>query len=200
MNNMVEANLEALAPRWWTFVVRGLVAILFGVLTFAMPGISLLTLVLLWGAYAFADGVFELTMAARAGRAGHRWGWVTLEGIVSLAAGVLAFLWPGMTAFVLLIVIAVRAVINGVAAIGTAIWLRREIRGEWLLGLSGVLSIAFGVLLFMSPGAGALALLWVIGAYAMVFGALLIGLGLRLHRFAGGGEHHFPTGGTPRPA
>jgi uncharacterized membrane protein HdeD (DUF308 family) len=198
--NMAAVNLNSFAPRWWMVVIRGIAAILFGILLFGMPGIGLLTVITLYGAYAIVDGVLSLTAAARAGRAGASWGWMLFEGLVSIAAGVIAFLWPGMTALILLIVIAVRALVNGVMEIAAAISLRKELQHEWLLGLSGVVTIVFGLLLLRSPTAGALAVLWLIGAYAIAFGVLLIGLGLRLQRWTREGEHHFPSGGAPRPA
>lgn len=180
----VSASVSALAERWWVLEIRGVAAILFGILAIVAPGTSLLALLILWGAYALVDGVFNLILAARRGRAGQSWGWLVFEGIVSIGAGVLTFAWPGMTALILLVVIAVWAVLTGIAKIATAIRIRRQVSGEWLLAVSGILSILFGVFLLLSPGAGALALVWVIGIYAIVFGALLIGLGLRLHRWS----------------
>lgn len=193
-------NVNALAARWWVLLVRGIAAILFGILAMVAPGFGLLTLLILWGTYALVDGVFNLILAARGARAGRRWGWLLFEGIVSIAAGVLTFVWPGITALVLLTVIAVWAVMTGVAEIAAAIRLRRQISGEWWLVTSGILSIVFGVLMFVFPGAGTLALVWMIGAYAIVFGALLIGLSLRLHRWGRSHERPIPTGGMPTPA
>lgn len=182
-SDYTSASVSALAERWWVLEIRGVAAILFGILAIVAPGTSLLALLILWGAYALVDGVFNLILAARRGRAGQSWGWLVFEGIVSIGAGVLTFAWPGMTALILLVVIAVWAVLTGIAKIATAIRIRRQVSGEWMLAVSGVLSILFGVFLLLSPGAGALALVWVIGAYAIIFGALLIGLGLRLHRW-----------------
>jgi uncharacterized membrane protein HdeD (DUF308 family) len=176
-------HVSELAARWWLFVVRGVAAILFGVLAFAAPASSLLALVFLWGGYAIADGVFFLMLAAERGRWGLRRGWMFFQGIVGLAAGVLTFVWPQITSLALLSVIAAWSVLTGVAETAAAIWLRREIRGEWLLATSGVLSIAFGVLLLVRPEASALALVWMIGSYAIVFGVLSIALGLRLYRW-----------------
>jgi uncharacterized membrane protein HdeD (DUF308 family) len=191
-------NVGQLAERWWTLVLRGAVAILFGALTFALPQISLLVLVMLWAAYALVDGVLNLILAARGARAGRRWGWLVFEGIVSIAAGVLAIVWPDITAVALLVVIAAWAIVTGVAEIAVAIRLRRQLHGEWLLVVSGLLSIAFGVLLVVYPGAGILAMLWMVGAYAIVFGGLLILLGWRLHGWQrGGSEQHPGTPGTP---
>ncbi len=197
----VSADLDAraLASRWWMLVVRGIAAILFGVAALAWPGISLLALVFLWGVYAFVDGVMALAHAARAGRAGGRWGWFLFEGLVGVAAALVTVFWPGITALVLLTLIAVWAILTGVAEIVTAVELRHEIRGEWLLGLCGVLSIAFGVLMFIYPGTGALAVLAVIAAYAIVFGVLLIALGFRVHHWATHPEHPI-TGGAPTHA
>lgn len=175
-------DLEKLSRRWWTLVARGAVAIAFGVLVIAAPRISLLALVFLWGFYALADGVFALGLAFRGAREHRSWGWPLFEGIVSIGAGAVAMFWPGITALLLLIVIAVWAIVTGVAEIAAAIELRRVVRGEWLLAVSGLLSIAFGALLLAFPGTGALAIVWAIGAYAVVFGVLLAALGFRVHR------------------
>ncbi len=193
-------DLSAIASRWWALVVRGLAAIAFGVLVIAAPGIGLLALVYLWGAYALADGVFNIVLAVRGARTVRGWGWFLFEGICSIAAGVVTVVWPGITALGLLVVIALWAIVTGVAEIVTATRLRRILRGEWLLALSGVLSIAFGVLLLARPGAGALAVAWLIGAYAILFGALLVGVGMRLHRWGKTAERAMPTGGTPTHA
>jgi uncharacterized membrane protein HdeD (DUF308 family) len=197
INDYANPSINQLADRWWTQVIRGAAAILFGILTFAAPVISLVALVAMWGAYALIDGVFNLVTAFRGARAGQRWGWLLFEGVISIAAGVVTFAWPGITALALLVVISAWAVLTGVAEIATAVRLRKQIEGEWLLGLSGVLSIGFGVLLFLFPGPGALALLWMIGAYAIVFGALLTGLGLRLRSWRRATGRPFPSGGTP---
>jgi uncharacterized membrane protein HdeD (DUF308 family) len=186
--------LSALVARWWIWVVRGIAALLFGVLAFAAPASSLVTLVTLWGAYALVDGVFALGVAAQRGRAGLPWGWMVFEGLVGIVAGVTTFVWPAITAIVLLAVIAVRSVLAGIAQIAAAIALRREITDEWLLGASGVMSIAFGLLLLARPAVGALAVVWIIGGYAMVFGALLIAFGLRLNGWRRSLDHHEPHG------
>lgn len=188
------SNVGALTGRWWALVARGVAAILFGLLAFVAPGASLLALVLLWGAYALVDGVFNLIVAARGARHGRSWGWLLFSGLVGVATGAFAFSWPDMTALALLTVVAVWAVFTGVAEIASAIRLRRIVTGEWLLAASGVLSIAFGALLLAAPGAGAVALAWMVGTYALVLGGLLVGLGVRLHRWA-------PlASGTPTPA
>ena len=163
---------------WWAFVLRGIFAIIFGVLCFFLPGLALITLVLMFGFYAIADGVFNIIGAFNRGTAQPGWA-LLLEGIVSLIAGGLAFFMPGLTALALLFLIGAWAVVTGVFEIAAAIRLRKQISGEWLLALAGVLSIIFGIILFASPGTGALALVWWIGAYSTVFGILLITLGVK---------------------
>lgn len=176
--------LTAWARNWWTLVIRGIAAVLFGLLTLFAPGISLAALILLFACYAIVDGVFNLVGTVR-GMAHHqRWGESLLEGVVSLAAGVVALLWPGLSALALLFWIAAWAIVTGVLELGAAIRLRRLIQGEWLLALSGVLSVVFGVLVVVSPGAGALAVLFWIAVYALAFGALLITLGMRVRKLA----------------
>jgi uncharacterized membrane protein HdeD (DUF308 family) len=158
--------------------IRGFAAVVFGVLTYLFPAITLAGLVLLFGAYAIVEGVFNLIAAAR-GQGGPWWA-LALEGLVSIAAGVVAFVYPAITALALLYVIGAWAVITGVLEIVAAVRLRAHIRDEWWLGLSGALSIIFGVLVMAFPGAGALAVVLWIGAYAVVFGAMLIALAFRL--------------------
>lgn len=196
----VPIGLETLTPRWWVPVVRGLAAVIFGILAFVAPAISLLALVVVWGVYALVDGAFNLVLAVKAGRAGQRWGWFIFEGLISIGAGVVTFAYPGITALVLLLVIAAWAVVTGILEIAAAIELRRVMKGEWLLALSGVLSVLLGVLLFANPGAGALAVVWLIGLYAILFGVLLIGLGVQLHRWGRRGAGVPPTTVAPAPA
>lgn len=172
-------DLDSLTRNWWAVALRGLAGILFGIITFVSPGISLAALVLLFGAYAFADGVLSIVSAVRR-RGADRWWLLLLQGIVGIGAGVVTLLWPGITALALLFVIAAWALVGGVLQVAAAIRLRKVITGEWLLALSGVLSIALGVLLVLFPGPGALALVIWIGAYAFVFGILLLVLGFRL--------------------
>jgi uncharacterized membrane protein HdeD (DUF308 family) len=175
------ALLRVLAENWWLLLLRGIAAIAFGILAFAWPGLTLLTLTFLWGAYALSDGIFAL-WAALSGRGSDmapRW-WLAVVGIASILSGLLAFLWPGITALVLLTFIASWAIIIGALQIWGAIQLRKEIEGEWLLVLSGLLSIAFGVILIAQPGAGALALVWIIGWFALLAGCIYIALAFRL--------------------
>jgi uncharacterized membrane protein HdeD (DUF308 family) len=172
-------DVDGLSRNWWAVSLRGLAGILFGIITFFAPAISLAALVLLFGAYALVDGVLAIVSAVRR-RGADRWWLLLLEGLVGIAAGVLTFLWPAITAIALLYVIAAWALVTGVFEIAAAIRLRKAITGEWLLALSGIFSIALGVLLVLFPGPGALAVTIWIGAYAFVFGALLFALGLRL--------------------
>lgn len=172
--------LDTLARNWWLVVFRGVIAIIFGIMAFVWPGITVGALVLLFGVYALIDGISAL-IAGLTGRTGNRRGWVLfLEGLAGIAAAVVTFLYTGITAVILLYVIAAWAMVTGVMEIAAAISLRRQLDGEWALGFSGLLSIVFGAVLFLNPGPGALALIWVIGAYAVVFGVLLIYLGISL--------------------
>jgi uncharacterized membrane protein HdeD (DUF308 family) len=179
--------LETLTRRWWVLAVRGGAAVLFGLLALIWPGITVLALVLLFGAYALVDGVLALytALADRSAAQGRR-GWLALEGVAGVLAAIGAFVWPGITALVLLYLIAAWALVTGVAEIVAAIRLRREIEGEWLMILSGALSIVFGVLAFLFPSAGALAVVWLIAAYAIAFGVVMVILAFRLRRYGAG--------------
>jgi uncharacterized membrane protein HdeD (DUF308 family) len=173
-------DIDTLARNWWLIALRGLAGILFGIITFVAPGITLAALVLLFGAYAFADGVLAIVSAVRRRGTSERWGMLLLEGVVGVAAGLVTLFWPGITALTLLYVIAFWALLTGVLEVAAAIRLRKVMTGEWLLALSGVASIVFGVAVALFPAAGALALVIWIGAYMLVFGALLVALGFRL--------------------
>jgi uncharacterized membrane protein HdeD (DUF308 family) len=172
--------MNNLTQNWWMVVLRGLLAILFGLGAFLWPGVTWLTLVLLFGVYAVIDGVIAVATGLRHTKDSSRWWIFLLEGLVSIGAGVIAFLRPGLTAYVLLLLIAAWAIVTGVLEIVAAIRLRREITNEWLLAFGGLLSIVLGVVLFLQPVAGGLALIWMIGTYAILFGIVLITLGFRL--------------------
>ncbi len=172
--------MRTLARNWWVVVLRGVAAILFGLAAFAWPGITLAVLILLYGAYALADGVLAVVAAVASRQPGDfPWG-MLLAGLAAIAAGVLTFLWPGLTALVLVYVIAGWAIVRGVFEIVAAVALRKEIDNEWLLAASGALSILLGIFLLTAPGAGAIALLWVIGAFSIAAGILMVALGFRL--------------------
>lgn len=167
--------VNAVARHWWALALRGVCAVLFGLMAFAWPGLTLAALVLLYGAYALTDGVFAIVVGVRGGLGG-----LILVGLLGIAAGVVTFFWPGLTALALLYAIAVWSIFRGIFEIVAAVRLRKEIEGEWLLAAAGVLSIGFGVLLILFPSAGALSLVWFIGSFAVVWGVVLIVLGLRL--------------------
>jgi len=204
-------HLVRCVNHWWCYVARGAAALAFGalalVLAFVPPGPGLAALVALFGGFALVNGVFTLVLALRDSRV-PRWGSVLFEGIASAVVGVLALLFPGISPLALLFVIAGWSVLTGLGALIAAIRLRRHVRGEWLLALSGVLSIAFGLVLFLSTGVGQLALLiWTlfpngdrppalswIGVYAVVFGALLLALGLRLRTWGRAPGSRVPAG------
>jgi uncharacterized membrane protein HdeD (DUF308 family) len=169
-----------MARKWWTLALRGLAAVLFGVAAFVVPQITLLVLVAMFGAYALVDGVFALVAAFSRDLDRRQWWALIAEGVAGIGIAVIAFAWPGVTAVTLVYLIAAWAVLTGVLEIIVAVRLRKEIEGEWLMALGGVLSIAFGALLAVYPVAGALSVVWLIGAYAVFFGALLIALGFRL--------------------
>ena len=169
--------LQTLTANWWALAIRGFVAVLFGLLTFFLPGITLVTLVLLFGAYALVDGVFNVIGFFRV--ASHQWA-LLIEGVVGIIAGVLTFAWPAITALALLYLIAFWAILTGVFEIVAGIRLRKTFANEWLLLLMGILSLLFGLLLLFAPGTGALAIALWIGAYALVFGVFLLALAFRL--------------------
>lgn len=184
-------ELATLSKWWWAVALRGLVAIIFGIIAIVSPGLTLFWLIIVFGAYAIIDGIIEIySSIVDRTHNGSRW-WVgVLEGIISLAAGIIAWVWPGLTALALLYLIAAWAVVTGIMEIGLAIEYRRVIRNEWLMVLSGILSIIFGLILFVYPRTGALSMIWVIGIYAIIFGIALIVLGFRLRGM--GGQAGFP--------
>ena len=172
--------LEKFTRNWWMFAVRGVVAVIFGVVALIWPGQTLQALVLVFGAYALVDGIFAMFAGIASRRYFERWWAVLLEGVVGVVIGLLTFFWPNITALVLLYFIAAWALITGIFEIVAAIQLRRVITGEWMLILGGLLSILFGVLLFVFPGAGAVSVIWMIGIYAIVFGISEIIFAFRL--------------------
>jgi uncharacterized membrane protein HdeD (DUF308 family) len=176
--------VHALARYWWLILLRGIAAILFGVLAFIWPGLTLVTLILFWGAFTLIDGVLALAHAIMGGNTGSRW-WLALIGLAGVAVGILTFMMPGVTALILLWFIAAWAIVLGVFQIMGAIRLRKEIDNEWTLILGGVLSVLFGLVLLVAPGAGAVGLIWVIGTYAIIFGVLLVMAALRLKKHQG---------------
>jgi len=165
----------------WLFVLRGVVSILFGIGAFVWPGMTIIFLVAFVGAYLFIDGVIALSAAIRSRHERERWPMLVLEGILGIAVGLFTFFMPGITAIAWLYVIAAWAIITGVLEIATAIRLRKAIANEWFLVLAGVLSIALGIAFALMPLAGLVAWVWLIGAYAIIFGVLQLGLAWRIH-------------------
>lgn len=172
--------LPAVAGNWWTLALRGGVAMLFGLAALVWPGLTLEVLVLLLGAYLLVDGLFAVVAGARSSSATSHRALLLLEGLAGVAAGLVALIWTGLAAVALLYVVAAWAIITGATEVLSAIRLRREIRGEWAMGLSGIISVLFGVALAALPAFGLLALAWLIGVYAVAFGALLMVLAFRV--------------------
>jgi len=168
-----------LTRNWWAIALRGVFAILLGLAAFVLPGVTLAVFVALFGAYAIVDGVLAIIAGVRAAERHQRWWSPVLKGIAGIVAGVLAFVWPALTALALLYLIAAWAILTGILEIVAAVHLHRA-HGEWLLMLNGVLSILFGLFAIVWPGAGILTLFWIIGVYSIVFGVLLLILGFRL--------------------
>ena len=178
------AILHGLAKNWWLLLLRGIASIVFGVLAFAWPGITIISLVIVYGAYALVDGLFSLYAAIRGGEsAAPRW-WLAVVGVAGVLAGIISFANPGVVALWLLLLIGAWAIVSGIFEIVGAVRLRKEIDNEWMLILHGAITVLFGVLLMAMPGAGALALVWVIGAYAIAGGIILAALAFRLRKHA----------------
>jgi len=182
--NEARTDLAAeMSHYWWMIGLRGLVAVIFGVVAFLRPSMTLLALVLLFGAYALANGVLELIHAFSAPKGCPRSKGMIFGGLISIAAGIVAFAWPGITTLALILLIASWAIVNGVSEIVSAIRLRKLINNEWLLILAGVLSVLFGIVVLVQPAVGVLALVWWIGGFAIVFGVLLMGLAFRMRHW-----------------
>ena len=181
------ATLPGVTGNWWALLIRGAAAVLFGLAALLWPGPTLFVLVILYGAFVLVDGAFALVAGVRAGGGSRRW-LLLAEGVIAVLAGLAVLAWPGISAVVLLYIIALQAILGGIIRIIAAISLRREIDNEWTMALSGVLSVALGLLLAFMPGVGLLSLVWLIGIFALGVGAALIGLALKVrgHRAAGG--------------
>lgn len=169
-----------LARQWWLLVLRGALAVLLGLAAFLWPGVTWLVLVLIFGAYALVDGAFAVVLGLAYAKDIRRWWIFVLEGLISIIAGLIALTQPGLTALVFLYMIAAWAVVTGILEIIAAVRLRREITNEWLLALGGVLSVVVGALLAIQPETGGVAVIWLIGAYSLIFGVLLMALGFRV--------------------
>ena len=169
-----------LARNWWLLALRGIAGILFGIAAFVWPASTLAALIIVFGAYVFVDGIFALVAGIGMRRQMNRWWLLVLEGIAGIILGVLTFLSPDTTALVLLTIIAAWSIVSGIFEIATAVRLRKMIPNEWLLILSGVISIIFGALLIAQPGAGEIAIVWLVGGYALLFGMLTLVLAFRV--------------------
>jgi len=194
-----ESTAAPTEPRtaWWLILLRGMLAIVFGAMTLLWPTITVLALAILFGAYALVDGVSLLVDAVRE-HTGKARAWSIVGGVAGIAAGIVAFIWPGITAAALAAVIGAWAVVTGVVEIVAAIRLRRQIRGEWLLAVTGVISVIAGGLILLAPGVGAVSIALVIGAYALFAGVLMVTFAIRLRLAGSRPSSHGTTG--PRPA
>ncbi len=190
--------LEALTRNWWVLLVRGLCAIAFGIAAFAQPGITLLVLVMLYAAHALVDGVMAIVLAVTCRRREEGWWALIIVGLAGIGAGIGAFVWPGITAAVLLVFVATWQIVRGVFEIITAVRLRKVIDNEWLMGLDGAVSVAVGAALLAWPEAGLITIVWFLGAGAIAFGILSIALSLRLRSLRNDvSRHSVPPGSMP---
>lgn len=180
---MTEAQESPVPPEssgnWWTLLLRGMAAVLFGLFALVWPGITLAVLVIIYGAYALVDGIFTIIAGFRSVD-GRRRTLLLAEGIIGVIAGLIALAWPGITAVALLYIISLWAILGGLLRIVTAILLRREIQNEWAMAASGALSVLLGVILGVLPGVGLLSLTWLIGVFALGVGATLIWLSFKV--------------------
>ena|SRR5436305_102394 len=171
-----------LRNNWWALVLRGVIAILFALISFAVPGITIAVLVTIFGFYALFDGVLAIVSTIRAVQGHRRWGAFLFEGVVGILFGLYAIIFPIAAAATFVMLVAIWAVFTGILEISAAIRLRRHIQGEWLLILVGVLSILLGLVLVAAPVSGAVFLVWLLASYGLIFGILLIALGFRVRR------------------
>jgi uncharacterized membrane protein HdeD (DUF308 family) len=174
--------IMVLARNWWVLALRGLASIVFGLAAFVLPGVTLAVMVLLFGAYALIEGILAIVAGIRAAERHERWWPMVLEGVAGVLAGVLTFVWPAITAVILLYLIAFWALTTGILKIVSAVRVRRHVSGEWLHGLNGLVSVLFGLVLLIVPGLGLLVIVWWIAAYAVVRGVLATVLAFRLRR------------------
>lgn len=181
-----------LAKNWWALALRGIFGIIFALIAFFMPGVTLLSLVWVFAAYMLVDGIFGIVAAVRAASASQRWGLLVLEGLVDIAVGVIAFMWPGLTVLFFITLLAIWSLITGVLMIASAFKLTRDYGRGWLI-FSGIVSVLFGIALLVAPLIGAVVLTWWLGAYALVFGISLIVLAFKLK------SHHDRMSHTTAP-
>jgi uncharacterized membrane protein HdeD (DUF308 family) len=171
-----------LSRYWWVLLVRGVAAIVFGALAYAWPGLTLAVLIYIFAIYAFVDGVFNVAHAVSGARENKNWFLLLIGGLFGIGLGILTWRLPGVTAVVLIVFIAILAIVLGVKMILLAVRLRKEIKGEWILVLTGIISAALGVAMIARPAAGALAVIYLVAAWAVIMGALLVGLSFRVRK------------------
>ncbi len=171
--------VSVLVQNWWAFVIRGVLAVLFGLIALFEPGVTMLSLVILFAAYAIADGIFAIVAAVNAAKAGERWGLFVLEGIVDILAGVAAVAWPAITVVVFVAMVAAWALLTGGLMLAAAFRVDNDHGRIWLV-LGSLASLAYGVLLILAPMIGAVVLTWWIGAYALIFGVTMLVFAFRL--------------------
>jgi uncharacterized membrane protein HdeD (DUF308 family) len=197
----MEGTLDALARNWWAILLRGLVAIGFSIAAWARPGPALAIILVMFAAYLIADGVVALVGAVRGARSDESWVLMAFEGVLGIALSAFVLARPVQAMTIAFIAIAIWALSTGVLELIEAARLRRHIPNEWLLMLSGLVRLAFGILLLARPRAGVLTLMWIAAAYALVEGVILVGLSLRLRHYAAGRQRRVGRGGaTPQPA
>jgi uncharacterized membrane protein HdeD (DUF308 family) len=177
--SQLQAMNAALAQNWWAIAIRGVLAIVFGLIALVLPGATMLSLVLVFAAYALVDGIFAIVAAVRAARQHERWGMLGLEGIVNIITAAIAVLWPAITVVAFVLLVAAWAIVSGALLLAAAFRLSID-HGRWWLVLGGIASVVYGVLLVVAPMIGALVLTWWLGAYALVFGVALLVLAFRL--------------------
>ncbi|MCO6505733.1 MAG: HdeD family acid-resistance protein [Snodgrassella sp.] len=190
MNNLSFRNplVDLLSENWWMVLIRGGAALIFGLLTWFYPFISILIMVMFFGVYALIDGVLGVVIAINGRRTHQDWWLMLIWGMVSILAGIMTFFVPGITWLVLITFIAIWSLVSGILQIIAAIRLRKSIRGEGWMIVAGMLSVLVGIILFVNPVQGGIALTWVIGVYAALFGVMNIALAFRLRRFAASGN------------
>ncbi|HYZ14829.1 MAG TPA: DUF308 domain-containing protein [Candidatus Acidoferrum sp.] len=177
--------IERLSSHWWLFLIRGILAILLALAALAFPGAALVSIAILFGAYAFVDGVVAIWTATRISHTDNRWGWLLFEGIVGILAGVFTFFYPIATVFALAFLLGAWAIISGILAIGSAFDARRHVPHEWLWVLSGIVSIIFGVAVFFVPAVGLFGLVYMLSFYALLAGIFFIGLAVKIRGLSG---------------
>lgn len=182
--DLTTSRNAVLADNWWALALRGLFAILFGIVAFAQPGAAMLALVIVFGAYSVADGIFNIILAVRGARGRDRWLLLLINGVLGIVIGIGAVIWPGITVLAFVFLVGAWALLSGGLMLGAAVGLKGS-HGRWLLVFGAIISLIYGVLLFASPLIGALVLTWWVGAHALVFGVTLILLAFRLRKHRG---------------